>query len=155
LQSLGGKFHQHLLRKSTGELFDTSSQVNPPLAECAWYRDIIFFLQKLQPPDGMEKNKVRALKLRSIKYCLIDQVLYWKYPLGVLLRCLDPQEAQKSCLIFMTVCVGDITSREPQPTRFSELAISGLAYSLMFVLKSRLVSSVINSQENNNSSPCL
>jgi hypothetical protein len=43
----------------------------------------------------MEKNKVRALKLKSIKYFLLDQVLYWKFSLGVLLRCLDPQEAQK------------------------------------------------------------
>jgi hypothetical protein len=38
---------------------------------------------------------VRALKLKSIKYCLVDQILYWKDPLGVLLRCLDPQEDQK------------------------------------------------------------
>jgi hypothetical protein len=43
----------------------------------------------------MEKIKVRDLKLKSIKYFLIDQVLYWKDPLGVFLRCLDPQEAQK------------------------------------------------------------
>jgi hypothetical protein len=43
----------------------------------------------------MEKNKVRDLKLKSIKYFLIDKVLYSKDPLGVLLRCLDPQEAQK------------------------------------------------------------
>ena len=43
----------------------------------------------------MEKNKVRALKLKSIKYFLVDKVFYWKDPLGVLLRCLDPQEAQK------------------------------------------------------------
>jgi hypothetical protein len=42
----------------------------------------------------MGKSKARALKLKSIRYCLIDQVLYWKDPLGVLLRCLDPQEAQ-------------------------------------------------------------
>ena len=43
----------------------------------------------------MEKRKVRYLKLISIKYCLIDQDLYWKDPLWVLLRCLDLQEAQK------------------------------------------------------------
>jgi hypothetical protein len=41
------------------------------------------------------KSKARDLKLKAIRYCLIDQVLYWKDPLGVLLRCLDPQEAQK------------------------------------------------------------
>jgi hypothetical protein len=43
----------------------------------------------------MEKNKVRALKFKLIKYCLVHQVLYWKDPLGVILRCLDPQEAQR------------------------------------------------------------
>jgi hypothetical protein len=94
-KALGVNFINACSENQQGELSDTSSQAYPPLAECAWYRDIIFFLQKLQPPDGMEKRKVRSLKLRSIKYCLIDQVLYWKDPLGVLLRCLDPQEAQK------------------------------------------------------------
>jgi hypothetical protein len=43
----------------------------------------------------MENKKVRALKLKSINYCLVDKILYWKDPLGVILRCLDPQEAQK------------------------------------------------------------
>jgi len=38
---------------------------------------------------------VREVKLKATKYCLIDQVLYWKDPLGVLLRCLDSQEAQR------------------------------------------------------------
>jgi ribonuclease HI len=65
------------------------------LAECDWYRDILYFLQELKPPDGMGKSKARALKLKAVRYCLIDQTLYWKDPLGVFLRCLDPQEAQK------------------------------------------------------------
>jgi hypothetical protein len=43
----------------------------------------------------MGKSKARALKLKAVRYCLIDQALYWKDPLGVFLRCLDPQEAQK------------------------------------------------------------
>jgi hypothetical protein len=42
----------------------------------------------------MGKRKARDLKLKVIRYCLINQNLYWKYPLGVILRCLDPQEAQ-------------------------------------------------------------
>jgi hypothetical protein len=44
----------------------------------------------------LEKNKVRALKMKAIIYCLIDHILYWKDPLEVLLRCLDPQQAQKA-----------------------------------------------------------
>jgi hypothetical protein len=43
----------------------------------------------------MGKNKARDLKIKAVRYCLIDQTLYWKDPLGVFLRCLDPQEAQK------------------------------------------------------------
>jgi hypothetical protein len=43
----------------------------------------------------MGKSKARDLKLKAIKYFLIEQVLYWKDPLGVLLRCLNPHEAQR------------------------------------------------------------
>jgi ribonuclease HI len=66
-----------------------------PLSACSWYKDILWFLQELRPPDGMEKSKARALKLKAIRYCLIGQALYWKDPQGVLLMCLDPQQAQK------------------------------------------------------------
>jgi hypothetical protein len=89
-KSLGINFINACSKNQQGELSDVSSQAYPSLAEYAWYRDIILFMLKLQSPDGMEKRKVRALNLRSIKYCLIDQLLYWKYLLGVLLRCLDP-----------------------------------------------------------------
>jgi hypothetical protein len=94
-KSLGVNFINSCSEDQQDEFSDEDPKVTPPLERCTWYKDIIFFLQKLQPPDGMGKSKVRSLKLNSIKYCLIDQVLYWKYPLGVLLRCLDPQEAQR------------------------------------------------------------
>jgi hypothetical protein len=94
-KSLGVNFINTCSENQQAELSDKSSQDNPPLAECAWYKDIIYFLQELKPPDGMGKRKARDLKLKAIRYFLIDQALYWKDPLGVLLRCLDPQEAQK------------------------------------------------------------
>jgi hypothetical protein len=77
------------------DMVGEDSCVNPNLVGCTWYNDIIHFLQKLRPPDSLDKNKVRALKLKEIKYCIIDQVLYSKDPLEDLLRCLDPQEAQR------------------------------------------------------------
>ena len=43
----------------------------------------------------MGKSKARDLKLKAVRYCLIDQALYQKDPLGVFLRCLDQQEAQQ------------------------------------------------------------
>jgi hypothetical protein len=48
----------------------------------------------------MEKIKVGDLILKVIIYFLIDQALYWKDPLGVLLRCLDPHEAQNIMFYF-------------------------------------------------------
>jgi hypothetical protein len=66
----------------------------PPLARCPWYKDVLYFLQELQPLDSLERNKARALKLKVVRYYPIDQMLYWKDPLGVLLKCMSPQEAE-------------------------------------------------------------
>jgi hypothetical protein len=41
---------------------DKGPQIISTLENCSWYKDIIFFLQNLQPPSGMEKNKLRASK---------------------------------------------------------------------------------------------
>jgi hypothetical protein len=58
------------------------------------------FPTRFKSPDGMGKRKAKDLKLKVIRYFLIDQALYWKDPLGVLLRCLDPQEAQNIMFYF-------------------------------------------------------
>jgi hypothetical protein len=105
--TLGVNFINSCSENQQAKLTDKGSQVTPALADCSWYKDIIFFLQNLQPPDGMEKNKVRALKFKSIKYFLVDQVLYWKDPLGVILRFLDPQEAQKIMFDFHDSLCGE------------------------------------------------
>jgi hypothetical protein len=89
-KSLGVNFINTCSKNQQYELSGKISQDNPSLAECAWYKDIIYFLQELKLPDGMGKTKTRALNLKSIRYYLIDHVLYWKDPQGVLLRCLDP-----------------------------------------------------------------
>jgi hypothetical protein len=82
------------------DITSNNSHINPQLTECIWYKDLIHFLQTLQPPTGLEKAKVRDLKLKSIRYCIVDHVLYWKDPVGVLLRCLDPDEAKKTMIDF-------------------------------------------------------
>jgi hypothetical protein len=81
-KSLEVNFINTCSENQQAKVSDKSTQDNPPLAECTWYKDIIYFLQELRPPDGMGKSKARDLKLKAIKYCLIDQVLYWKDPLG-------------------------------------------------------------------------
>ena len=52
----------------------------PPVAEklssYEWYSGIIQFLQKLEVPPDLTPNQARALKLKSVKFCIIDKLLY-------------------------------------------------------------------------------
>jgi hypothetical protein len=42
----------------------------------------------------MTPSKEKTLKLHAVKYCIIKNQLYWKDPLGVLLRCLIESEIE-------------------------------------------------------------
>ena len=61
-------------------------------AESTWYADIVHFLLYLRCPKHLDKKAARSLKLKTTKYCLIEQQLFWKDPRGILLRCLDKPE---------------------------------------------------------------
>jgi hypothetical protein len=41
----------------------------------------------------MDKSKSQALKLKALKYCFVDNQLYWKDHLGILLKCVDEDES--------------------------------------------------------------
>ena len=56
------------------------------------YGNIVYFLLYLQRPPNLTKIEYISLKLRVMKYVLIDQFLYWKHPIGMLLKCLDRLE---------------------------------------------------------------
>jgi hypothetical protein len=99
-KALGVNFMNINSKNQQAEIAYKNSHVSLNLAECTWYKDIIYFLQTLRPCDGLDKKKLRYLKIKEIKNFLIEQVLYWKDPLGVLLRCLDPQEDQKDMTNF-------------------------------------------------------
>jgi hypothetical protein len=43
----------------------------------------------------LDKSKFRSLKLREVKYCIVDQTLFWKDPNGFLLRCVDEKEVKQ------------------------------------------------------------
>jgi hypothetical protein len=60
-----------------------------------WYADLIFVLQNLQAPPSLTKTKARFLKLKSLKFCILEGNLYWKDPVGILLNCLLKDEADK------------------------------------------------------------
>jgi len=60
-----------------------------------WYADIIFFLLNLQAFPGLSSTKARFLKMKSMKYCIINNALFWKDNGGILLNCLLKDEVEK------------------------------------------------------------
>ena len=65
------------------------------LATCEWYSSVVHFLQKLRVPPGLSSSQVEAIKLRSAKFCINKNLLYWKDPSGILLRCLNKRQSVK------------------------------------------------------------
>jgi hypothetical protein len=89
-KALGISFINAYSESQQAELSNKISQDGLPLAKCTCYRDIMYFLLELKLPDGIGKSKARDLKLKAVRYCIIDQVLHWRDPLGVIIRCLYP-----------------------------------------------------------------
>jgi hypothetical protein len=85
-KSLGVNFMNADFVYQWTDIASNKSQISPKLTECNWYKDLIHFLQTLQPPPRLDKTKVRTLKLKSIRYCIFYYVFYWKDLVGVLLR---------------------------------------------------------------------
>ena len=61
------------------------------LASCNWYAAIINFLLKLQIPLEFTQSQAKTLKLRASKYCILENLLYWRDPSGIFLRCLEKE----------------------------------------------------------------
>ena len=88
------------------------------ISSCEWYSGIIQFLQKIEVSPDLTPNQAQALKLKFVKFCIIDKLLYWRDQSGILLRCLDKEEAEKVMHTFIPVCVEATTTRKPQPIRY-------------------------------------
>eukprot|EP00253_Pinus_taeda_P019646 PITA_19646 len=70
-------------------------QVSKIFIHSPWYSKVVYVLQHLSPPPGMDRNKSRTLKLRATKFCIMNNALYWKDPGGILLNCLVEEEEKQ------------------------------------------------------------
>jgi hypothetical protein len=48
----------------------------------------------------LTKTQGRALKLKAINFCINGNLLFWKNPIGLLLRCINQEEAAKVMIEF-------------------------------------------------------
>ena len=90
----------------TNEEQNAGGQLIPQVAEhflsSPWYRDIIYVLENLQAPQGIERTKARFLKQKAAKFYILNGNLYWKEPGGILLSCIIEEEAKRLMKEFHT-----------------------------------------------------
>jgi hypothetical protein len=75
-----------------------SEKINVMIGELEhdeWYSDIVYYIKKLSFPNHLVDYKRRALRLKSLKYYLTEDGLGWRNPNGVILRCVNKEEAKK------------------------------------------------------------
>ena len=61
----------------------------------SWYRDLVHYLQEGLLPEHWNSKQKRALRLKSASYQVIEGILFRKNYDGVLLRCLEKEDAKK------------------------------------------------------------
>jgi hypothetical protein len=52
----------------------------PNFLASPWYKDIIYVLQHLQAPSVLSKTQARSIKLKFVKFFILNGYLYWKDP---------------------------------------------------------------------------
>eukprot|EP00253_Pinus_taeda_P003715 PITA_03715 len=53
-------------------------QISETFLQSPWYADICFVLLNLCAPPGLSRTKKRFLRMKSLKFCVIDGALFWK-----------------------------------------------------------------------------
>jgi hypothetical protein len=66
-----------------------------PPGQDSWYTDLSYFLHHGTFLEHLNPRERRALRLKSTQYCLINSVLFRRNYDGVLLRCLEKEDAEK------------------------------------------------------------
>ena len=59
-----------------------------------WYQDIVNFLIHFECLPSFSKSQCKTLKLKAVKYCIINANLYRKVPLNILLLSLTESETE-------------------------------------------------------------
>jgi len=69
--------------------------VGQAFIESPWYVHIVYILLNLQAPSKLSRTKSRFLKMKSLKFCILDNALFWRDHEGILLNCLLNEEFDK------------------------------------------------------------
>lgn len=75
-------------------LFYIDSQILP-VVEHPWYKDLVYYLQNQRCPDNLDTHQRRRLRLKYFRYVIVKDFLFGRSADGILLHCVNNEEAQK------------------------------------------------------------
>ena len=70
-------------------------QISQAFLESPWYADITHVLLNMQAPPRLSRTKKMFLKMKASKFCILDNVVFWKNHEGILLNCLIKDEVDR------------------------------------------------------------
>lgn len=70
-------------------------EVGFSIKHTVWYIDVVYYLKHMKCPNNMTDIQKRTLKLKSLKYVIVNGDFYWKNRDGILLLCLYECQADK------------------------------------------------------------
>jgi hypothetical protein len=79
---------------SLSTLFYIDNQILP-VSEHPWYKNLIYYLQNQRCPDNLDTHQRRRLCLESARYVIIGDFLFRRSVDGVLLHCVNNEDAHK------------------------------------------------------------
>jgi hypothetical protein len=68
---------------------------NLHVSEHSWYKNLVYYLQNQRCPDKLDTHQRRRLHLESSRYIIIRDFLFRRSVDGMLLCCVNNEEAQK------------------------------------------------------------
>jgi hypothetical protein len=68
---------------------------NPSVVEHPWYKNLVYYLQHHKCPDNLDPHQRRRLCLESSRYIILGDFLFRRSVDGLLLQCVNDEEAQK------------------------------------------------------------
>jgi len=106
---------------------------SPPIShafiESSWYADIIYVLQNLQSPPELSRTKSRFLKMKSLKFFILDNALFWRNHEGILLNYLLKEESEK---VLQKFHAGDYGGHLYWKTTADKILRAGLYWPTLF-----------------------
>jgi hypothetical protein len=79
---------------SLSTLFYIDNQILP-VSEHPRYKNLVYYLQNQRCPDNLDTHKRRRLHIKYARYVIIGDFLFRRSVDGMLLRCVNNEEAHK------------------------------------------------------------